>query len=54
PMRRIVRMKRDESDDGDSFSNDSLLWSRDLEKHFLGDFSFTVVQASDILKDYSQ
>ncbi|XP_021721664.1 probable protein phosphatase 2C 25 [Chenopodium quinoa] len=31
-----------------------LLWSRDLEKHFLGEFSFAVFQANEVLEDRSQ
>ncbi|GAB4843777.1 hypothetical protein Ancab_013742 [Ancistrocladus abbreviatus] len=57
PMRRYVRMNGDDSDDdddGNGFSDDSLLWSRDLEKHFLGEFSFAVVQANEVLEDCSQ
>lgn len=35
-------------------SHDPLLWSRDLEKHFLGEFSFAVFQANEVLEDRSQ
>ncbi|CAO2822138.1 unnamed protein product [Amaranthus hypochondriacus] len=35
-------------------SDHPLLWSRDLEKHFLGEFSFAVYQANDVIEDHSQ
>ncbi|KAJ6746133.1 PROTEIN PHOSPHATASE 2C 68-RELATED [Salix koriyanagi] len=41
-------------DDKDSAIGDSLLWSRDLEKHSFGEFSFSVVQANEIIEDHSQ
>ncbi|XP_074304869.1 putative protein phosphatase 2C 25 [Silene latifolia] len=31
-----------------------LLWSRDLDKHFLGEYSFAVFQANHIVEDHSQ
>ncbi|PWA35523.1 protein phosphatase 2C 43 [Artemisia annua] len=34
--------------------HDDLLWSKDLEKHALGEFSFAVVQANHVLEDSSQ
>nr|GEW73027.1 probable protein phosphatase 2C 68 [Tanacetum cinerariifolium] len=34
--------------------DDDLVWSRDLEKHALGEFSFAVVQANNVLEDHSQ
>lgn len=34
--------------------HDDLLWSTDLEKHALGEFSFAVVQANQVLEDSSQ
>ncbi|KAK6126851.1 hypothetical protein DH2020_039412 [Rehmannia glutinosa] len=34
--------------------DDALLWSRDLEKHYHGEFSFAVVQANEIIEDHSQ
>ncbi|GMH20105.1 hypothetical protein Nepgr_021946 [Nepenthes gracilis] len=55
PVRRYVRMNRDDSaDDDHRFSDDALLWSRDLERHFLGEFSFAVVQANEVIEDHSQ
>ncbi|KAE8125344.1 hypothetical protein FH972_020164 [Carpinus fangiana] len=54
PVRRYVRMNKDDSNDGDSSLGDSLLWSRDLEKHSLGEFSFAVVQANEVIEDQSQ
>jgi len=54
PVRRYARMNKDDSNDGDSSLGDSLLWSRDLEKHSLGEFSFAVVQANEVIEDQSQ
>lgn len=54
PVRRYARMNKDDSSDADSSLGDSLLWSRDLEKHYLGEFSFAVVQANEIIEDQSQ
>ncbi|XP_010452615.1 PREDICTED: probable protein phosphatase 2C 68 [Camelina sativa] len=60
PMRRYGRMNRDHDDDddhhegGDSSSGDSLLWSRELERHSFGDFSIAVVQANEVLEDHCQ
>lgn len=63
PVRRYVRMNRDDTTDddagslaGEGFSGDRepLLWSRELEKHFVGEFSFAVFQANEVLEDYSQ
>ncbi|XP_059463423.1 probable protein phosphatase 2C 68 [Corylus avellana] len=54
PVRRYARMNKDDSNDGDSSLGDSLLWSRDLEKHSLGEYSFAVVQANDVIEDQSQ
>jgi pyruvate dehydrogenase phosphatase len=42
------------NDDDDSTTGDSLLWSRDLEKHSFGEFSFAVVQANEVIEDHSQ
>lgn len=63
PMRRYGRMNRDNNDDdnnddhdeidGDT-SGDSLLWSRELERHSFGDFSMSVVQANEVIEDHSQ
>ncbi|GAB2295487.1 hypothetical protein Dimus_029653 [Dionaea muscipula] len=58
PLRKYVRMSRDKNNDGDTDNGgalyDALLWSRDLEKHFLGEFSFAVVQANEVIEDHSQ
>lgn len=69
PVRRYARMNRDDSSNnndevsgsgsgsgaGNLFSGkDPLLWSRDLEKHFLGEFSFAVFQANEVIEDHSQ
>ncbi|XP_062166523.1 probable protein phosphatase 2C 68 [Alnus glutinosa] len=54
PVRRYARMNKDDSNDADSSLGDSLLWSRDLEKHSLGEFSFAVVQANEVIEDQSQ
>lgn len=58
PVRRYVRMSKDDGGDGDdlldSTLGDSLLWCRDLEKHACGEFSFAVVQANEVLEDQSQ
>ncbi|KDP24626.1 hypothetical protein JCGZ_25542 [Jatropha curcas] len=56
PVSRYARMSKDDSvnDDEDSSIGDSLLWSRDLEKHSYGEFSFAVVQANEIIEDHSQ
>lgn len=52
PVRRYARMNKD--DDEDSSLEDTLLWSRELEKHSYGEFSFAVVQANEVIEDYSQ
>ncbi|KAL0680657.1 hypothetical protein Bca4012_047504 [Brassica carinata] len=58
PMRRYGRMNRDEDEDEDdredSSGGDSLLWSRELERHSFGDFSMAVVQANEVVEDHSQ
>ncbi|GER57129.1 phosphatase 2C family protein [Striga asiatica] len=53
PLSRYARMRKDD-DDGAGGEDDSLLWSRDLEKHFQGEFSFAVVQANEVIEDHSQ
>lgn len=47
-------MNKDDINDVDSMLGDSLLWCRDLEKHSLGEFSFAVVQANEVIEDHSQ
>ncbi|XP_050226390.1 probable protein phosphatase 2C 68 [Mercurialis annua] len=56
PFSQYARMNKDDSfhNDDDSSISDSLLWSRDLEKHSYGEFSFAVVQANEIIEDHSQ
>ncbi|KAF5474048.1 hypothetical protein F2P56_005987 [Juglans regia] len=54
PVRRYARMNKDDINDVDSMLGDSLLWCRDLEKHSLGEFSFAVVQANEVIEDHSQ
>ena len=63
PVRRYARMKKDDHTDDEAGSSAGnwfsgghapLLWSRDLEKHFLGELSFAVFQANQVLEDYSQ
>ncbi|CAH2073812.1 unnamed protein product [Thlaspi arvense] len=55
PMRRYGRMNRDDDDDDhDDTGGDSLLWSRELERHSFGDFSMSVVQANEVIEDHSQ
>ncbi|KAJ4970060.1 hypothetical protein NE237_003159 [Protea cynaroides] len=50
PVRLYARMSKDDEDGAD----DTLLWCRDLERHSLGEFSISVVQANQILEDQSQ
>ncbi|KAI3968590.1 hypothetical protein MKW92_053214 [Papaver armeniacum] len=52
PVRQYARMNKD--DELDSGIDDSLLWCRDLDRHSLGEFSFAVVQANEIIEDHSQ
>ncbi|KAF2307775.1 hypothetical protein GH714_031620 [Hevea brasiliensis] len=56
PVGRYACMSKDDSvnNDDDSSLGDSLLWSKDLEKHSYGEFSFAVVQANEIIEDHSQ
>lgn len=35
-------------------SDDPLLWCKDLEKHYYGDFSFATVQGNASMEDHSQ
>lgn len=53
PFSRYARMNKD--DDGIlGGEDDALLWSRDLEKHSHGEYSFAIVQANEVLEDQSQ
>lgn len=58
PMRRYGRMNKDDDDDSnddhEDINSDSLLWSRELERHSFGDFSMSVVQANEVIEDHSQ
>lgn len=51
PLKTYVRLNKDDSLNDD---NDPLIWFKDLEKHTFGEFSFAVVQANEVLEDYSQ
>lgn len=51
PLSLYARMNKDDTLGDDK---DPLLWCKDLEKHTFGEFSFAVVQANEILEDYSQ
>ncbi|XP_062219932.1 probable protein phosphatase 2C 25 [Phragmites australis] len=55
PIRRYARMRKDEdgSDNGRGVADD-LLWSRDIGRHAVGEFSFAVAQANEALEDHSQ
>lgn len=48
--------KDDADEDGsvDSTLSDPFMWSRDLEKHSYGEFSFAVVQSNEVIEDHSQ
>ncbi|XP_072956665.1 probable protein phosphatase 2C 25 [Typha angustifolia] len=50
PVRRYARMSKDEDEGG----GDALLWSRDIERHAAGEYSFAVVQANEVIEDHSQ
>ncbi|XP_030926427.1 probable protein phosphatase 2C 25 [Quercus lobata] len=63
PVRRYARMSKDnnssnrtsnDDDDFDSSLADSLIWCRDLHKHSLGEYSFAIVQANEVIEDQSQ
>lgn len=53
PLSRYVRMNKDEEDSSEG-ENDALMWSRDLDNHSCGEFSFAVVQANEVMEDQSQ
>ncbi|XP_074354192.1 putative protein phosphatase 2C 43 [Apium graveolens] len=40
--------------DDDESAPDPLLWSKDLERHYYGEFSFAVVQGNSEIEDFSQ
>ncbi|CAH8312620.1 unnamed protein product [Eruca vesicaria subsp. sativa] len=54
PVRRYTLMGRDDEDDHDDMDGDSLLWSRELQRHSFGDFSMAVVQANEVIEDHCQ
>nr|XP_043610159.1 probable protein phosphatase 2C 43 [Erigeron canadensis] len=51
PISLYARTNKDDSLGDD---NDPLLWFKDLEKHAFGEYSFSVVQANEVLEDHSQ
>ncbi|KAL0383758.1 UNVERIFIED_CONTAM: putative protein phosphatase 2C 68 [Sesamum calycinum] len=53
PLSQYARMNKDD-EEGLGGEDDALLWSKDLEKHSHGEFSFAVVQANAVLEDQSQ
>ncbi|KAL0346297.1 UNVERIFIED_CONTAM: putative protein phosphatase 2C 43 [Sesamum radiatum] len=53
PLSQYARMSKDDCE-GLGSEDDVFLWSRDLEKHSHGEFSFAVVQANQVLEDQSQ
>ncbi|KAK1367443.1 Protein-serine/threonine phosphatase [Heracleum sosnowskyi] len=44
----------DDDDDESESAPDPLMWSKDLENHYYGEFSFAVVQGNSEIEDYSQ
>ncbi|GKV25829.1 hypothetical protein SLEP1_g35212 [Rubroshorea leprosula] len=52
PVGRITGMSKD--DDGDDPDLRAIIWSRDLERHPYGEFSFAEIQANLVKRDYSQ
>ncbi|KAM7500259.1 hypothetical protein LguiA_024673 [Lonicera macranthoides] len=54
PVSQYVCMRKDGDGDGLGDLDDAFLWCRDLEKHFSGEFSFAVIQANEVIEDYSQ
>lgn len=44
----------DDDDDDSESPLDPLMWSKDLERHYYGEFSFAVVQGNSEIEDYSQ
>ncbi|KAI3471410.1 hypothetical protein Pfo_030774 [Paulownia fortunei] len=53
PLSQYAHMNKDD-DEALEGEDDALLWSKDLEKHSHGEFSFAVVQANAVLEDQSQ
>ncbi|GJM86452.1 hypothetical protein PR202_ga02313 [Eleusine coracana subsp. coracana] len=54
PVRRYARTRKDEDGGDNGRVADDLLWSRDLGRHAVGEFSFAVAQANEVLEDHSQ
>ncbi|KAK1428812.1 hypothetical protein QVD17_17652 [Tagetes erecta] len=54
PLSLYARLNKDDKDDSLNDDKDPLIWCKDLEKHTFGEFSFAVVQANEVLEDYSQ
>ncbi|GLT88310.1 hypothetical protein SLE2022_063420 [Rubroshorea leprosula] len=44
----------DDDDPDDSSLHSPLFWSRDLEKHRYGEFSFAVIKGNEVIEDHSQ
>ncbi|GKV25834.1 hypothetical protein SLEP1_g35217 [Rubroshorea leprosula] len=44
----------DDDDPDDSSLHSPLFWSRDLEKHPYGEFSFAVIKGNEVIEDHSQ
>ncbi|XP_075511385.1 putative protein phosphatase 2C 43 [Primulina tabacum] len=53
PFSRYARMSKDDDEDLGG-ADDTLLWSRDLERHSHGEFSIAMVQANEVIEDQSQ
>lgn len=51
--RSRARMRKGESEPNVD-QEDSLVWSRGLGKHSVGEYSFAVAQANEIIEDHSQ
>ncbi|KAH9607889.1 hypothetical protein KSS87_020357 [Heliosperma pusillum] len=63
PFSRYARMndedysscgRRNNNNNDRENEQDPLLWSRELDKHFLGEYSFAVFQANQVVEDHSQ
>ncbi|GAB2211294.1 hypothetical protein Droror1_Dr00016587 [Drosera rotundifolia] len=57
PVRYLIPTTTAADDSSDHLlgsGEDTLVWSRDLERHFIGEFSYGVVQANEVIEDHSQ
>lgn len=54
PSGRYAPMSKDDDEGLGGGEEDALLWSKDLEKHSHGEYSFAVVQANTVIEDRSQ